>query len=225
MTEGSRIRTKTLILVTVVVCLVVGGLLSYSVLSEPVPYIASMSHGIIFLFVLAPLTVILFCLSVAAAALQKTRYAVVFFIGCLGLPGSYFGFLKSAQALGLARYETSGMNEMRSVDEEPNGNIIVVYEKSSTFEEQEKLSRAIIHPWKEGPGFTGETGVQASIGLLDIDGRVAQKILFRASATETEKDKLRMGLQASPVVYRYFENLTESEVRKILETKKGGKKL
>ena len=129
------------------------------------------------------------------------------------------------RALGWARYETPGLNDMRPIDEEPNGNIIVVYAKESTNEEREKFSNEIIHPWKEGPGFTGETGVRSSIGLHDMDGKIVEKVLFREYATEVEKEKLRMGLQGSPIVYRYFENLTEAEVRRILETKKGEKKL
>ena len=129
------------------------------------------------------------------------------------------------RALGWARYEAPGMNDMRPIGDETNGNVIVVFTKESTFEEQQKLSNDVIHPWKEGPGFTGETGVQASVGLLDMDGKIAQKILFMRSATEAEKDKLRMGLMASPIVYRYFENLTEDEVRYKLEQENSNKKL
>ena len=201
----------------------VGTIGAYLIASEPIAYIASMSYGILVLFVLCPIVVILFIGTIAAASLNKANYAAALFLSCMMLPISFFGSLQGMRALGMARYETPGLNDMRPIDEETNGNIIVVYEKTSTFKDQERLSKEIIHPWKEGPGFTGETGVRASIGLLDIDGRVAEKILFRASATEAEKEKLRMGLQASSIVYRYFENLNEWEVRKTFETKKVGK--
>jgi len=198
---------------------------AYFVASEPIAYIASMGYWILVMFVLFPAVILLFICAVVAAILKKANYAVALFLSCLLLPLFFFSGLQAMRAFGWAPYETSGLNEMRSIDEEPNGNAIVVYTKESTFEEQEKLSNEVIHPWKEGPGFTGETGVQASIALGEIDGRTAEKILFRESATEVEKEKLRMGLQASPIVYRYFENLTEAEVRDKLAPKNGKKHL
>ncbi|MEO5858287.1 MAG: hypothetical protein ABIR33_04985 [Pyrinomonadaceae bacterium] len=206
-------------------CLVVGLLAAYSVASEPIAYVASMTYGILVLFVLPVVIVVLFISAIVAAILDKARYAAALVLCCILLPVSFLGGLQAMKVLRLARYETPGLNDMRPIDEQPNGNVIVIYTKESTFDEQEKLSNEVIHPWKEGPGFTGETGVQASIGLGDIDGRIAQKILFRASATEVEKEKLRMGLQASPVVYKYFENLTEAEVREKLTPANGKKPL
>ncbi len=213
------------ILVPVVVCVGVGLLGAYSIASEPIAYIASMFYGIYLLYLLAPIAVASFIVGVILAISKDMKYAFPLFACSVVLPASYIGGLKSFEAVGLAQYKDNPINEMRPIDEEPNGNVIVVYTKESSFEEQQELSNRVIHPWKSGPGFTGETGVRASIGLLDIDGRVTQKILFRTSATETKKDKLRIGLQASPIVYRYFENLTEGEVRNRLEKKKGDKKL
>lgn len=225
MAEDKRTSTKTMALAAGAICVIVGGLGAYSVASEPIAYIASMSNGIIVLFLLLPSVLVLFCLGIAGLALQKMRFAAAALVSCVVLPGSYFGVLKSAEALGLAQYKDNPINEMRPLGEEPNGNVIVIYTKESSFEQQEKLSNEVIHPWKEGPGFTGETGVRASIGLLDIDGRTVQKILFDASATESKKEKLRMGLDASPIVYRYFENLSEAEVRARLEATNTNNKL
>lgn len=203
------------------VCAFFGLLGAYSIASEPIAYVASMFYGFFFLYLLIPAVVVLFVASIITAIFHKTKYAAVLFLSCLMLPFFFIGGFQVMRALGWARYETNGSNEMRSIDEEPNGNVIIVYTKESTFEEQQKLSNEVITPWKEGSGFTGETGVRASIGLQDIDGRIAEKILFRESATEVEKEKLRMGLLASPIVYRYFENQTEAQVRKSFETKNG----
>ena len=193
--------------------------------SEPIAYVASMTYSILFLFVLVPLVVLLLIATIVATIFNKAKYAATFFLCCLLLPSFFIGGLQAMRTFGWAGYEAPGMNDMRPIGEETNGNVIVVYTKQSTFEEQQKLANEIIHPWKEGPGFTGETGVQASIGLLDMEGRIAQKILFRRTATEAEKEKLRMGLMASPIVYRYFENLTEGEVRYKLEQPSSNKKL
>jgi hypothetical protein len=184
-----------------------------------------MTYGVLLMFVLPVVIVVLFVSSIVAAILDKVKYAAALVLCCILIPVSFLGGLQGMKMLGLARYETSGVNEMRPIDEEPNGNIIVIYTRESTFEEQQKLSNEVIHPWKEGPGFTGETGVQASGSLPDIDGRIVQKIFFRASATEVEKEKLRMGLQASPIVFRYFENLTEAEVRAQIELENRKKSL
>ena len=206
-------------------CALAGLLGAYSVASEPVAYIASMSYWILVMFVLLPAVLILFVCSLVAAGLEKPKYASVLLLSCLLLPLFFIGGLQAMRILGWARYETSGLNEMRPIDEEPNGSVIVIYEKGSSFENQEKFSNEVIHPWKEGPGFTHETGVRSSMGLPDIDGMTVVKIFFSASATETEKEKLRMGLQASPIVYRYFENQTEAEVRDRVESKKVDRKL
>ena len=198
---------------------------AYAVASEPIAYIASMTYGILLMLVLPIVIVVLFVSAIIAAVLDKTRYAAVLVLCCILLPVTFLGGLQAMRMLGLARYETSGANEMRPIDEETNGNVIVIYTKESTFKEQEKFSNEVIHPWKLGPGFTGETGVRASIGLSDIDGRTAQKILFSDSANEEEKGKLRRGLQGAPIVYRYFENLTEAEVRARLESENREKSL
>ena len=216
-------KARNLMLLATGLCALLGLLGAYSIASEPIAYVASMFYGIFFLYLLIPAIVILFVASIVAAAFKKTEYAATLFLSCLMLPTFFIGGFQGMKALGWTRYETNGLNEMRPIDEEPNGNVIVVYEKSSTFEDQERFANQVISPWKEWPGFTGETGVGGSRGLDEIDGRVAVKILFRASATEAEKEKLRMGLQGSAIVYRYFENLNEWEVRKTFETKKVGK--
>lgn len=215
---------KFLFIITSLGSAFLGCLLAYSVTREPIAYIASMSHGIIVLFLIAPVVFVFLCLAIAAAALQKFRLAVLFSAAMISLPLSYFAFLGIAQALGMAPHKDDEVNKMRPIDEELNGNFIIIFTSESTFEEQQEFSNRVIHPWKEGPGFTGETGTQATIGLRDIDGKTAQKILFRASATAEQKERLRIGVQASPIVYRYFENLDEWQVRARFETRKDEKK-
>lgn len=221
---NSKLPWKSLFVITVLGCVALGCLVAYSVTSEPIAYIASMSHGIIVLFLIAPVVSVLLCLAIAAAAFQKFKLAMLFLTALISLPLSYFTFLGLAQALGMAPHKDDEVNKMRPIDEEPNGNVIIIYTSESTFEEQQEFSNRVISPWKEGLGFTGETGTQATIGLRDIDGKTAQKILFRASATEEQKERLRIGVQASPIVYRYFENLDEWQVRARFETKKDEKK-
>ncbi len=206
-------------------CAFIGLTGAYSIASEPIAYVASMNFGIYFLFLLIPAVLVLFVASIVAASLRKSNYATALLVSCILLPVFFIGGLQAMRVAGWARYETPGMNDMRPIDEETNGSVIVVYTKESTFEEQQDLSNKVIHPWKEGPGFTGETGVRSSIGLGEFDGRTAQKIVFRESATEVEKEKLRRGLQASPIIYKFFENLTEGEVRERLEKKSGEKKI
>jgi hypothetical protein len=201
------------------VCLAVGFLCALLVSREPIGYIASMTYGVLLLFLIVPISLASLIAAIVAGIKNNAVYAGALLLNCLLLPSSFFGSMKLLDVVGLAKYRNPEYNEMRPIDEEPNGSVIVVYTKESTFEEQETLSNEVIHPWKEGPGFTGETGVQSSVGLGTIDGRTAEKVFFRASATEVEKEKLRAGLQASPIVHRYFENLTEAEVRAKLESK------
>lgn len=213
-------RERKVILIFSGISFVVGFLSALSVSREPLEYVASLTYGVLLLFLIIPVSVALLIAAISAGIREKAVYAVALMLSCLLLPSSFFGSMKLLDVVGLTEYRNHPeYNEMRPIDEETNGNVIVVYAKGSTFEEQQNLSNKVIHPWKEGPGFTGETGVQASIGLGTIDGRTTQKIFFRASATEVEKERLRMGLEASPVVYRYFENLSEVEVRAKLESK------
>jgi hypothetical protein len=213
------------VLLAIGLCAFFGLLGAYSIASEPFAYVASMLYGIYFLYLLIPAVIVLFVASIVAATFQKTKYAATLFISCLMLPIFFIGSLQAMRALGFARYETNGLNEMRPIDEQPNGNVIVVYQKGVSFVERERFANEVVFTWKEGRGFTGETGVQSSIGLNDIDGRTAEKLLFDASASETKKEKLRLGLAASSIVYRFFENLTEAEVRDKLERKESEKKL
>lgn len=213
------VKTRNLIVIAIALSALFGLLGAYAVVSEPIAYIASMTFGILFLYLLIPLILILFLSSAAAASLKKFRYAIALFVSCLALPTFFLGGVLTARSLGWAQYDQPGQNDMRPIDEEPNGNIIIIYRKNSTFEEQQKLSNDVIYSYKKDVGFTDETGVQSSLGLLDIDGRVSEKIFFRASGTEEQKAKLRAGLDASPIVYRYFENLTESQVRRKFESK------
>ena len=85
------------------------------------------------------------------------------------------------------------------------------------------MSNQVIHPWKEGPGFTHETGVCESGGLHDIGKRTVEKVFFCENATDVQKARLRMGIEASTIVYRFFENVSETEVRNKLEQKESGK--
>lgn len=201
------------------ICLVTGFLCAFLVSREPFGYVASMTYFILLIFLIVPISVVFLMAAIVAGIKNNATYAGALLLSCFLLPASFFASIKLLSVIGWAEYEKPEYNAMRPIDEEPNGNVIVVYTKESTFEEQEALSNKVIHPWKEGPGFTGETGVQASVGLGTIEGRTTEKIFFRASATEVEKEKLRKGLQASPIVYRYFENLTEVEVRAKLESK------
>ncbi|GEM_PF-6404258 len=221
---ASKLPWKSLFIITGLGSAILGCLLAYSVTSEPIAYIASMSHGIIVLFLIAPVVFVLLCMTIAAAAFQKFRLAMLFLLAMILLPLSYFAFLGSAQALGMAPHKDDEVNQMRPIDEEPNGNVIILYTSESTFEQQEEFLNRVVHSYKKDHGFTGETGTQSLLGLRDIDGKTAQKIFFRASATEQQKDKLRMGLQASPIIYRYFENLNEWQVRAKFETKKDDRK-
>lgn len=218
--DASTLPWKSLFVITDLGCVALGCLLAYTVTSEPIAYIASMSHGIIVMILLAPFILLLLCLSIAAAAFQKFKLAILLFTALIALPLSYFAFLLSAQELGMAEYIGHPINEMRAMDEEPNGNIIIIYTSESTFEQQEEFLNTVVHSYRKDHGFTGETGTRAMMGLNDIDGKTAQKIFFRASATEEQKDRLRMGLQTSPIIYRYFENLDEWKVRAKFETKK-----
>jgi hypothetical protein len=212
-------KTQNLILIGISLSAFFGLLGAYAVVSEPIAYIASMTYGILFLYLLIPSILILFISAVAAASLRKAGCAVALFLSCVTLPIFFVGGIFTARSLGWARYEMSGVNEIRSLDEESNGNIIVIYQKGSTFSEQQKLSNDVIHSYRKDVGFTGETGVKSGLGLADIDGRVAVKVFFHASASEENKAKLRSGLDASPIVYRYFENLTEDQVRRKLGAK------
>lgn len=211
-------RTRNVFLLFIAISLLVGFLCAFLVSREPFGYVASMSYFILLLFMIVPISIVFLMAAIIAGVKKNSTYTSALILSCFLLPLGFFGSVKLLEVVGVAQYTKPEYNEMRPIDEESNGSVIVVYTKESTFQDQEILSNEVIHPWKEGHGFTGETGVQSSLGLNKIDGRTAEKVFFSFSATEVEKQKLRMGLQASRIVYRYFENTTEAEVREKLES-------
>jgi hypothetical protein len=195
----------------------IGLLAAYSIASEPIAYIASMFFGV-YLYLMIPFVLALVIVAAIIAATSKQRkIAWALFLGAIVLPASYIGGFQTMRALGWVVSETNGSNEMRPFGLKPNGSLTLVYNEGVTYEEKEAFSKQFIHPWKEGPGFTHETGVCESGSLRDIGKRTVEEVIFCESATDEKKDKLRMGAQASPIVYRFFEDLPESEVRTRLE--------
>ncbi|HMJ08485.1 MAG TPA: hypothetical protein VK468_05745 [Pyrinomonadaceae bacterium] len=223
--ETKSTNTKHGMVLAVLGCAVVGAVGAYEIAREPVAYIASMSFGILCLFFLFPTLLILFIVAVIAAIQRKMKYAAPLFLSCILLPVFFIGSLKVMEAVGLARYEKSELNEMRPFGLEPNGTLIIVYNIGVSYEARESFSNRVIHPWKEGPGFTHETGVCESGSLQDIGERTVEKVLFCASATDEEKEKLRTGVRSSTIVYRFFENVSEAEIRDGLAQIESNKKL
>ena len=203
----------------------VGTVGAYSIAIEPIAYIASMFFGILFWFVLIPVVLILFGIAVIAAIQKKMKCAGVIFMSSLLLPVFFIGGLKIMEAVGLARYKTSGLNEMRPLGLEPNGSFVVVYNQNVPFEEREKFSNKYFFPWEKDIGFTHESGVCELSGFGDVEGRTIEKIFFCPSATDEQKENLRTILKSAPIVYTFFENISEAEAKGKLEQKKTDKKL
>jgi len=176
-----------------------------------------MTFGILILFLIVPLSISFLIGAIIAAIKNNAAYAGVLLLSCFLLPLSFFASMKLLNVIGWVEYKKPEYNAMRPLDAQPNGSIIIVYNKGTTYDDRKKLEDQLISPWKEGPEFTHETGVCSGVGSLDIAERPTEKVFFCESATDAEKDKLRMGLDASSLVYRYFENMSENEVRKKLE--------
>lgn len=210
-------KARNLILLAIAFSGLIGLLAAYSIAYEPIAYIASLFFGV-YLYLMIPVVLALIIVAIIIAATSRERQlAWALFLSAIMLPVSYIGGFQAMRALGWVVSESNGSNEMRPFGLKSNGSLILVYNEGVTYEEKEAFSKQFIHPWKEGPGFTGETGVCESGSLKNIGKRTVYEAIFCESATDEKKDKLRMGAEASSIVYRFFEDVPENEVRNKLE--------
>jgi hypothetical protein len=218
MAEEKSRTTKTLVLAAVAICWIVGGIAAYSVVSEPIAYIASMSHGITVLFLLLPAVLILFCLGIGGLALQKSRFAAVSFVSCLALPGSYFGVLKSAEVLGLAQYKDNPINEMRPIGSELKERIVIVFEKEATQDQIHAFDENVLRkkiPQPNGVVLEFADGICNFSYPQVIPKRTVIDIPFCTDATEEQKSKIRTEVIASPLIEIAFEDIESGRVKKL----------
>lgn len=221
---GAKSKTLTLLIVTVIICAITGGLCASSVVAEPIAYIASISHGIMVLYVVTPVVLILFCLGIAAASLQSARYAVVFFTSVVVLPASYLGIVLGAQGLGIAQYQTSGLNEMRPIGSEPQHRIVVVFKKGATPDEihqfdENILRKSVSKPYGVLLEFADGICNFSYPQLSDVNNEFSDvdivDIPFCPDATEEKKQRVRSQIISSPIVYAAFEDVAPGEVKRL----------
>lgn len=213
-----KTKTRNLILISVGICLVVGLLGAYSIASEPIAYIASMSYGILVMFVLFPAIILLFIGAIASASLGKAKYAVALFLSCLMLPLFFFGGLQVARSLGLARYETPGFNDMRPIGSELKNRIVLTFKKTASQDEISRFDKEILRksvPQPDGILLAFADGVcNFSYPQTSPDVTIVN-VPFCKDATEEQKAVIREKIVSSPLVHTAFEDIDSGEVKKL----------
>ena len=81
-------------------------------------YIASMTYGLLLLFLIAPISVVFLIGAIVAGIKNNAVYAGALLLSCLLLPSSFFGSMKLLDVVGLAEYRNPEYNEMRPIGSE-----------------------------------------------------------------------------------------------------------
>ncbi len=181
---------------------------AYAVASEPIAYIASMTFGIIFLYLLIPAVIILFIGAAAAASLNKVKYAAAFVVSCVMLPVFFLGGLQAMRAVGWARYEEPGVNDMRPIGSELKYRIVVTFKKTATQEDIHRFGEDILRkkiPQPNGVLLEFADGVcNFSYSQMSPEVTIVD-VPFCADATEDEKARIRQQIISSPLIETAYE--------------------
>jgi hypothetical protein len=211
-------KTSTLVLLSILIWTAIGGLGAYDVAREPIAYIASMTYGIYFLFLLLPIITILFVLTIISAIKNKMKYALPLFIGCLALPTSFVGGLKIFEAVGLAEYKDNPINEMRPIGSELKNRIVLLFMTTASQDEINKFDEEILRkkiPQTNGVLLEFADGIcNFSYPRISPEATIVD-IPFCKDATEEQKAVIREKIISSPLVYTAFEDMNTGEVKKI----------
>ncbi len=200
-------------------CAFFGLLGAYSIASEPIAYVASMFYGIYFLYLLIPAVVILFVASIVAATFQKTKYAATLFLSCLMLSTFFIGGFQAMRALGWARYETNGSNEMRPLDYDLTNRIVLAIKKGASQEEIRRFDEDILR--KKIYHANGDLDLLFADGVCNfsypntVPGVTIITVPFCKDATDEQKVQIRDRIISSPLVYAAFEDTDSGEVKKL----------
>ncbi len=192
-------------------------LAAYAVASEPIAYIASMTYGIIFLYLLIPAVIILFIGAAVAASLNKVKYAAALFVSCMVLPVFFLGGLQGMRALGWARYEAPGVNDMRPIGSELENRIVFAFEKTATQKDIHRFDEDVLRkkiPQPNGVLLEFADGV-CNFSYPQMSPITIVDVPFCADATEEEKDTIREQIVSSPLIYTAFEDIDTGQVRKL----------
>lgn len=189
-----------------------------AVASDPIAYVASMTYGILVMFVLPLVIAVLIVSAIVAAILDKAEYAAMLVLCCVLLPVSFFGGLQAMRMMGLAKYETSGFNDMRPIGSELQHRIVFVFEASATQEEINKFDETVLRksvPQPNGVLLTFADGVCNFSYPENRSGARVVDVPFCANATDEEKQKIRREIVTSPLVRTAFEDVAPGEVQKL----------
>jgi hypothetical protein len=190
---------------------------AWIVASEPVAYIASMSFGIL-LFLMIPIVLVLVVSATVMAIQRKVRYSAALFSSAILLPTFFIGGLQAMRAVGWARYEAPGVNDMRPIGSELENRIVFAFEKTATQEEIRRFDEDVLRkkiPQPNGVLLEFADGVcnfsypqlNQNITIVDVP--------FCAEATEVEKARIREQIVSSPLIYTAFEDIGIGQVRKL----------
>jgi hypothetical protein len=103
---------------------------------------------------------------------------------------------------------------MIPVGPDQRANLVVFFKSGATNEEVNKFVHETISTPERG-GFRLLSGIWQTLNLLPVDGHEGYAITFFPEATKAERDRVKAAVEASPIVYRVFENVAPKEIKNI----------
>lgn len=216
--KADKQNSKAAYLWTFLICLFVGAFGAFIVSRETSGYVASMTFSYLVLFCGFPIVLILLALAIIAAIQNQAKHSALLLISCVLLPVTFFGSLKLMEATGIARYKTSGLDEMRPFGSELNERIVIAFKETVSEEEIHKFDETILRKTVPQPNGILLAFTDGVCHIAYPDTEFKYKIAdvgFCNEATDEQKKKVRDEVNSSAIVYKVFKNLRMEEIKNL----------
>ncbi len=176
----------------------------------------SYSAFFVFLFLVLPITLILFVSAIVMACLNNAKLSAILLSCCVWLPVSFFIFSALLNSLGIIGHISSDGTDLKE-------RIVVAIKENHSNRDFRRFYYSV--PQKtisnsngthieraEGVCFVGYLPDEFKYEVVDIG--------FCNDATEEQKKKIRDEVNSTEVIYKIFENLRMEDIRKLPLEKK-----
>lgn len=92
---------------------------------------------------------------------------------------------------------------------------LVIYFKAGVSSEQVSIfwNEVLSNPHSSGRGTWPKDGIGEMLAVPPVQGHEGVAVRFTRTATETQRERVRAGINSSPLVYRVLENIAPKDIK------------
>jgi hypothetical protein len=157
-------------------------------------------------------TVLILCLLIASLILlivKQIRFGLLLILCSILLAGSYLIGFAAMQKFGWTNFH----DEMTPII--PEVADLVILFKSDANNDQIENFRDETLSTRQGTGTWPRPGISGIARIGFVHGHVVVAVSFLPSATEAQREDIKLRVKSSPIVYKVMENVSQSKIDKI----------